>query len=630
MSNIKVKQIPYGLADYERLVQKNCYYVDKTMYLKALEDAGDYLFFIRPRRFGKSLFLSVMEAYYDVYYKDRFEEFFRDTAIYSRPTGERAAYLMLKFNFSLVDPALDRVEDSFLNYVRLTVNSFIQKYDDYLIKERGYYEKIIAETRSASDILFALKDLCRNSRQKTYVIIDEYDNFANTILSTVGDNAYKQLTHGAGPYRAFFNVLKGGTDGMGAPFTRLFLTGVSPITLDDVTSGFNIGKNVSTDAAFSSMLGFTRQDVIEMIEYYRSVGKIEHDTGYLLEIMRQWYNHYAFSTASRTTLFNPDMVLYFLDEYFKNSAVPDDLIDRNVRIDYGKLRHLIVVDSGGSEAPTTNGNFQCLREIIEKGEISTKLVRGFPLEELKDRDNFVSLLFYFGLLTIKDVENDKKKLRIPNETVKRLYYDYIKRGYRESNIFDFDLSTYSDLMSDMAYHGKWEPLFAYITGRMRESMSLRDLISGEKSIQAFLNVYLGLSSLYIVHAEKEMNKGYADLMLEPFLARYQGIKYSYLLEIKYMKRTSSAPRQEIPAGDAFDVLFKKKILKQTTAGNAGEGDEPAFRRDERLQRLVKEAEEQLEKYTVDRKSSKNIERTTLIKLVLVFAGHELAYIGVSK
>ncbi len=592
MSSKKIKQIPYGLADYERIVQKNCYYVDKTMYLEALEDAGDYLFFIRPRRFGKSLFLSVMEAYYDVYYKDRFEELFKDTAIFNRPTEERAAYLMLKFNFSVVDPALDRVEDSFLNYVRLTVNSFIQKYDDYLPGKRGHYEKIIAETRSASDILFALNDLCRNSRQKTYVIIDEYDNFANTILSTVGDDAYKRLTHGAGPYRAFFNVLKGGTDGMGAPFSRLFLTGVSPITLDDVTSGFNIGENVSTDAVFSPMLGFTRRDVIEMIEYYRSVGKIQHDTGYLLEIMQQWYNHYAFSTGSKTTLFNPDMALYFLDEYFKNSTVPNDLIDRNVRIDYGKLRHLIMVDGGRSKAPTTNGNFQCLREIIEKGEISTKLARGFPLEKLTDTANFSSLLFYFGLLTIDSVENDKIKLKIPNETAKRLYYDYINEAYRETDIFALDLSKYSDLISDMAYHGKWEPLFEYITGRMRESMSLRDLIRGEKSIQAFLNVYLGLSSLYVVHAEKEMNKGYADLVLEPFLARYGGIKYSYVLEIKYIK--------------------------------AGERRAAA-----RVKRSVKEAEEQLDQYAVDKKFGKNIGKTTLVKLVLVFCGHELEYIGVS-
>ncbi len=115
MNDKKIKQIPYGLANYGLLVQQNCYYVDKTMFLLAVEEAGNYLFFIRPRRFGKSLFLSVMEAYYDVYYKDRFEELFKGTWIHNNPTEKRGTYLVLKFNFSMVDPAVDRVESSFFN-----------------------------------------------------------------------------------------------------------------------------------------------------------------------------------------------------------------------------------------------------------------------------------------------------------------------------------------------------------------------------------------------------------------------------------------------------------------------------------------------------------------------------------
>ena len=247
-----------------------------------------------------------------------------------------------------------------------------------------------------------------------------------------------------------------------------------------------------------------------------------------------------------------------------------------------------MVDKNKAVGPTPNGNFSKLKKIIEEGGTSSEIVRGFPLEKLVNSENFKSLLFYFGLLTITGLEKGKTTLKIPNETVKRLYYDYIEEAYREMHVYDLDLSRYSDLIGDMAFDGKWEPFFKFITGRMRESMSLRDLITGEKSIQAFLNVYLGLSNLYIIHTEKELNKGYADIVMEPFLAGFEGIKYSFALEIKYIK-----PKENREPGSA------------------------------EIKRLKADAEEKLEKYGADEKFRKSIQKTTLVKLVLVFAGHDL-------
>ena len=593
---MRAKQIPYGISNFERIVQKNCYYVDKTRYLRAIEDAGDYLFFIRPRRFGKTLFLSVMEAYYDVYYKDRFEELFKETAILGNPTSERGAYLILKLNFSEIDPGIEKIEESFLLYMREKSASFLSRYKDSQLPDIDVNRELIEikKMNSPSDILRSLINRCKMSGRKLYVIIDEYDNFANTILSTTGEDAYKTLTHGEGFFRSFFNVLKGGTSDMGAPITRLFITGVSPITLDDVTSGYNIGKNISLDPQFNRMLGFTKDDVAGMIEYYRAMQPMEHQTDELLEIMTQWYGNYLFSEDDDVRLFNSDMVLYFLDYYLTREKLPKNLMDRNVRIDYRKLRHLIIIDqSEKGKKPVTNGNFSRLKQLMEEGETLSELVEGFPLEQLTDTRNFISLLFYFGLLTIDAAQRDKIKLKIPNETVRRLHYDYLVEGYRETDVFDLDLAAYSNLMSDMAYEGKWEPLIRYITGRMRESMSLRDLITGEKSIQAFLNVYLGLSHFYIIHAEKESNKGYADIVMEPFLARYEGIKYSYLLEIKYIK-------------------------------SGRKGSEPAAAA---IEQLKTEARDQLKKYCLDEKLKKSTGNTTLIKLILIFSGHELVYIG---
>jgi len=263
-----------------------------------------------------------------------------------------------------------------------------------------------------------------------------------------------------------------------------------------------------------------------------------------------------------------------------------------ITIVYGNFRHLIIIDRG--EEKTTNGNFSHLKEIIEKGGTTSNIVKAFPLENLTDAGNFKFLLFYFGLLTIDGIERDKVRLRIPNETIKRLYYYYITEAYRETDFFDLDLSRYADLISDMPYEGKWKPLFEFITERMRESMSLRDLITGEKSIQAFLNVYLGLSNLYIAHPEKELNKGYADIVMEPFLGGYEGIGYSYILEIKYIKQ--------------MDATNEKGLA-------------------EKLAKMKTDAEALLKQYTLDEKFKKSIGKTTLIKLVLIFHSINLAYIG---
>ena len=414
-----IKKIPYGISDYEKIVGEGFYYVDKTPYLEVIENAGQYLFFIRPRRFGKSLFLSLLETYYDVAQKERFDYFFKNTYIHSNPTDERNRYLVLKFNFSAVDPHYERMESSFVNNVKAITYSFLKKYGDLLSSpSREELWEELSSLDSASDILFKVVNLCQMSGQKLYVVIDEYDNFANSILATTGHEDYKSLTHGDGFFRSFFKILKSGTTGSGAPISRLFITGVSPITLDDVTSGFNIGKNISLDTALNEMLGFRHDDVEEMIEYYREKGKITHETGELLRIMERWYGNYRFARETSTPLMNSDMVLYFLDEYFREGKIPEDLVDRNVRIDYSKLRHLIIIDNKGKK--TSNGNFSRLREIVEKGEISSKINRGFPLEEMEAGENFVSLLFYFGLLTLKGKREGLSLLTIPNLAIRSL------------------------------------------------------------------------------------------------------------------------------------------------------------------------------------------------------------------
>jgi hypothetical protein len=587
-----LKKIPYGVSDFNDFKVKNLYYVDKTRFIRDIEDKGNFLFLIRPRRFGKSLFLGIMEAYYDIGYKDRFDFLFMGTDIHRNPTGEKNSYMVLKLNFSVISPDISLVEEAFLNYIKDSASDFVMKYEKLLAIDIEKAETEFSLRKSASEVMVTLLKYCKRKEQKLYVIIDEYDNFANTILSEAGEQEFQNITHGTGFFRAFFNVLKGGTSDTDAPISRLFMTGVSPITLDDVTSGFNIAANISLHSDINEIMGFTRHEVETMIEYYRQTGKIRHSTPELLEMMSHWYNHYRFSLHSGTEVFNTVHVLYFLKEYMVDSQFPGSLIDHNARIDYNKLRHLIITDKKGT--PQTNGNFSKLRQIMENDFIHSTIVDSFPVHKLVSPENFVSLLYYFGLLTITGSDEENKAiLKIPNEAIKRLYYDYIKETYEETGILAIDLSRYEALMKEMAFNGIWEPLIAYLVEQMETSMGIRDLITGEKSLQAFLNVYLGLSALYLVYSEKELKKGFPDLVLEPFLAQYPQLKYSYLIEIKYIK--SQGKKKALPPG--------------------------------KIKKVQEEAEGQLKRYSLDEKFRKAIGQTRLKKLVLIFCGNRLVYHG---
>jgi hypothetical protein len=583
-----LKRLPYGVSDFDDFRKRNLYYVDKTRYIRDIEEKGKYLLFIRPRRFGKSLFLGILEAYYDIALKDRFDYFFSGTDIHRDPTEERNSYLVFKLNFSPVDPNVSLVEGSFLNYIQESASDFVMKYGQLLNIDIDKAETEFRSRKSASDVMVTLLKYCKRKEHKLYVIIDEYDNFANTILSEAGEKEYTKITHGTGFFRSFFNVLKWGTTDIGSPISRLFMTGVSPITLDDVTSGFNIATNISLDDDINEILGFNITEVEAMIEYYRQTGKIRHSTSELMNIMGQWYDHYRFSSDSEREVFNTTLVLYFLHEYLKKSRIPAQLIDSNARIDYMKLRYLILSDKKGT--PQTNGNFSQLRQIMEKDTIHSTIVDRFPIVNLVRPENFFSLLYYFGLLTITGTDEENKAiLKIPNEAIKRLHYDYIKETYEETGILTMDLSKYEGLMKEMAFSGKWGPLIAYLVEQMETAVAIRDLITGEKGIQAYLNVYLGLSVLYLVYSEKEMRQGYADLVLEPFLAQYPQLKYSYLIEIKYIKPQS-----------------KKEELT------------PA-----KIKKIKEEAEAQLNRYCRDEKFKKAIGHTSLKKLVLIFCGSHL-------
>ncbi len=580
----KLRKIPYGETDFIAIRKENSYYVDKTRFIEKIEASSKYLFFIRPRRFGKSLWLSVMECYYDISQKDHFEEIFKGTYIYDNPTEEKNSYLILKFNFSEVKANIDKVEDSFNLTIKLGVLKFIKKYETYLNDKDGKKYEIIENCNDASEILKYLISFIEG-RGKIYLLIDEYDNFTNTIISSKGQEQYKAITHGEGFYRHFFNVIKAGTTDIGAAISKIFITGVSPVTLDDVTSGFNIGYNVTSLPAFNEMVGFTEEEVKGIIEYYKKeLNEFSEDN---LEIIRKWYNNYLFSKHEKQRMYNSDMVLYFISTYMDLKILPEEMLDFNIRTDYMKLRYLIITDLEGKLR--INGNFEKLKLILEEGEISSNINTSFPAHKVIDHDNFISLLYYFGLLTIKGQYEGMLLLGIPNEVTRQLYYEYIRESYRDTKIFNIDLYKLSQLFRAMAYRGKWEELFDYLAVEMNSQTALRDYIEGERSIQTFLRAYLNVTNYYITKSEYELNKGFCDILLLPNLLNFPDMGYSYLIEIKYIKLSDYS--------------------------------------ESKLQEKIQIARKQLEKYKDDTSLQKFTGTTKLIKIVLVFSGIELKYKG---
>ena len=541
------KKIPYGISSYKTIKQENYYYVDKTQYIPKLEETGKFLFLIRPRRFGKSSLLTVLECYYDMARKEEFDFLFQGTHIADHPTPEKNSHLILKFNFSQVNPDPDKIEASFHEHANTCFFFFSEKYRELL--DDRYFILMEKKTSAHGKLEFLLRYIASKGL-KAYVLIDEYDNFTNTILATAGQERYHELTHGAGFFRFFFNVLKGAVDQADTGISRMFITGVSPVTMDDVTSGFNIGRNISLHPAFNELLGFTEQNVIEILEYYRDNGMVLPDIDGTLKLMRDWYDGYRFSSEVAMTLFNNDMVFYFVQNLLELKKYPKNLIDQNVKIDYGKLRHLVIINK------RLNGNFSRLEEIMETGGITSEIVESFPVENLTKSENFISLLFYFGLLSYTKTG----ELRIPNQTVKKLMYGYLRGGYEDVNVFSVDLWRFANLIRSMAYNGEWKPVFQFLADEVKKQTSIRDYLAGEKVVQTFLLAYLNVTDYYVSRTEEEMGKGFADICLEPFSAKYPDVNYGYLIELKYLARTDfSEDKQHAALADA------KKQLKQYAA-----------------------------------------------------------------
>lgn len=517
----QVKLLPYGVADFVTVIEQNLYYVDKTMFIPELEKQPRNLFFIRPRRFGKSIFLSMLYSYYDCTQSHKFQSLFGNLWIGQHPTPLQGKYQVLFLDFSQITGNIDKLETKFNSYLSINLDAFIRQYSEYYQAEM---EEILAQEDFEEKMELIFK-AAKAHQYHLYLIIDEYDNFTNVILNERGEKVYHAITHADGFYRDVFKKFKGN-------FERIFMMGVSPVTLDDVTSGFNIGWNISIKPEFDEMLGFSTTDVMEMFTYYKEHGSIpaDSDIDAIVNDMKPWYDNYCFAKQAlkkKTRMFNCDMVLYYLRNYMDAGCPPEEMIDPNTRTDYGKMKKLLQFDKLDGERKGI------IRKIAEEEQIVTQLYESFSAYQIPKAEIFPSLLFYYGMLTIKGTRGSKLILGIPNNNVRKQYYGYLEEEYQAKAYVDVNQLT--DYYYDMAYDGKWEEGLRFMADAYAKVSSVRDGIEAERNLQGFFMAYLNLNDYYITAPELELNHGYCDFFLLPDLTHYAS-QHSYILELKVLSK----------------------------------------------------------------------------------------------
>ena len=569
------KRIPYGMQNFEDVIKEDCYYVDKTPFIEQIEESNKYFFFIRPRRFGKTLTLSMLENYYDINKKDKFDEIFGKLYIGQNPTPEHSTYLIIHLNFAEVAAGLDDYKEGLDNHCRLVFNFFCDIYAQIL--PTGTKEGLQQEPDAVSKLRF-LCQKCQEVGKKIYLFIDEYDNFTNMILAHEEHLVrYRNQTHGEGYLRQFFNTIKGAA---GNTLGRVFVTGVSPVTMDDLTSGFNIGTNYSLSSDFNEMAGFTEEEVREMLDYYGSVLPFNHTTDELIKVMKPWYDNYCFAEEryGETTMYNSMMVLYFVDNYIDYEyQITKKMVETNIRIDYDKLRMLIRHDKEFAH------DASIIQQLVTQGFVIGTLNENFPAERINDPDNFLSLLFYFGMVTIDGTYKGETKFIIPNEVVRDQMYTYLLDTYKENDLV-YDRYSKGKLESKLAYDGQFKPYFEYIADCLKKYSSQRDKQKGEAFVHGFTLAMTSQNKFYRPISELDNDGGYADIFLSPLCDIYKDMVDSYIIELKYSK-------------------------SQTT--------------DEQVKKLFEEASAQISRYADSDMVREAVKTTKLHKLVVIYRGAEM-------
>ena len=515
-----MRKLPLGISNYEDIVREKRIYVDKTKYIETLEDfPNKTIMFLRPRKFGKTLFTSTLECYYDKNRKDKFGELFKETYIGKNPTENKNKYCILRFNFSGISTnTIEETIKGFREKVDLGVNTFVEYYN------LDFYNNPEQSTEGLLGSLFQAFRFQRKE-EKIYVIIDEYDHFANELLGFKTEE-FKNLVAKNGKVRKWYEILKEGTETV---VDRIFITGVAPVTLDSTTSGFNIASDITKNIIFNDMLGFSKEDVIYLMKELEIAEETQKE---LLPVIKTNYDGYVFSTMIRDNienykLYNSNMTLYFLYMYQVQNQIPKELVDINIISDYSKIESFM-------DLCQNMNKIEILEKIVAGDLIESSLTEKFNAEIEFGEKELISLLFYLGYLTIKEIGFSKYKFQIPNDVIKEIYSNYfLEYISRKANIVVDSIDT-ETINKELLLEGKIGKLLDVLK-EFLTNLSNRDYARfDEKYVKViFYSICRMLGTLY-VKSELEVGGKYADILLVP----KEEIKerYSILIEFKYIKQ----------------------------------------------------------------------------------------------
>jgi hypothetical protein len=536
-------KIPYGVSDFAQIREHGYFYADKTPYLPVLEAGYRHLVFLRPRRFGKSTLVSTLEHYYDLGRRDRFDALFGGLWIHEHPTPEQGSYLVLTLDFSSV--ATDRGEEAlrrtFVESVRARVRTFLLRNRERVPALSDVYARL-DDFQDAEALIGRVLSVVASTQHRVYVLIDEYDHFGNRLLSSGEGTLYEAIVKKTGFVRTFYATLKSWTS---SAVGRMFVTGVSPIMLDDLSSGFNIATHGSLDVGLSGLAGFTRTDTERAVDAFLSARPALQtspglgDREVLLRVLEEHYNGYRFSPRASERVFNSDMVLYFLSAIERGGAYPDDMLDQNVRTEYGHLQRIGTLAGAGLTERRA-----LLETIAGEGHIRSEIVAQFGVRSLASHAPFLSLLYFLGMLTLSTSPQHATgyDLEIPNRVIRELQWEHLALTLRDEARIDVNVDDLREALAAMAERGDIAPFLDLFHEQVIRALSNRDLRGlDEKTIKLLLLTYASLGRAFFPLSEKEFAQGYGDL----FLGASRGIagaRFSWLLELKYLK-TGAKPAQ---------------------------------------------------------------------------------------
>ncbi len=518
-----MRKLPYGKSDYEQLIENGYYYVDKTSYIEKLEDLPEtYIMFLRPRKFGKTLFTSTLENYYDIKKVDKFEKLFGNTYIGKNPTELKNSYHILKFNFAGIDTKDEKATiQGFKVKTVASIKEFVEKYGiDFFVDTRDESEGILYNLIKAFGI--------QRPNEKIYVIIDEYDHFANELLG-FNTNQFKSLVSKNGKVRKWYEILKEGTESV---IDRIFITGVAPITLDSLTSGFNISSDKTCDRDFNEMMGFTKDELIQMME---DIGISKKEQEELLPIMKENYDGYKFSVKGLEKMYNSNMCLFFLNSYVRFREIPGQLIDMNIASDYNKLGNMLDLCKGEERE-------RIIEKTVSGVGIVSEITEKFNPAVAFGEKELVSMLFYLGYLTIEREILGKPELKIPNTVMRELYSQYFLNVLSRSTDIQMSEEDNNEMLREVAFEGRIDKIVD-TAHKYLENLSNRDYVKFEEKYVKLIFYCIAMNlKLFRIKSEMEVQRKYPDILLIP-KERDKGY-YAVMIEFKYLKKEEEGKLQE--------------------------------------------------------------------------------------